>query len=692
MTDFWKNKKILAYIALTHHTRFITPIMKRLESQGANIKYIVGQAERSQEITAIELGLKYSHIFDYVTNNDHEEILKNYHLLRKTFAGSLKHDFFLNVHPTTVTDKTLFSTATEYVGFKNLLKQEKPDLCFALHEINRWGKMFAFWAKKSHCPFISLQEGLSYGLDFGLSGHAQYSTLNLVWGKRIKKKLIHFDAPESKIIPVGNTHLAKEITYQIQNKIRETKRKQYKIFDAFVTLLILSSRLPGPDLFKPIFKAVSDNKTQKIFVKFHPSGKKPQIDKWIQAITAQFKNNCFFIHAQENTYDLISMADVVVLGQKSTTGLETLAFGKPLVKLDFAYIPKAPHSFVDQGVALKMRAEELAENLIKKTDFSQLMDHDKIDQYLKTELTNTTTAIETVCTILQKTIQANKTNFLPIPINPQDYGKKLSILIQVPEDPKLFLAQLEAIAINSQNAGEYETLILIPDTPSLPMQQILDSLEGDIKLIPVTKGQNKIDVMNKILKTATGGTLIFFEKNLAPLKGWLKILNKGFATHGDAKILGARISDKEGKIANAGMVVDHNNTPICAYQHLNIDFPGALKERSFQMVDYFLAVKKELFFQAGGFSPEAGAYMFQDFCLKAIEHTGDPDTIIYLPDLKMIFLTQHPEKTDTDHAIYFYGKWNGYLWESELKLRNEDGVSLEDLTHARLTSAMQAFR
>jgi hypothetical protein len=50
MDNFWKNKKIIAYIALAHHTRFIIPVMEKLASNGARIRYIVGQAERSQEI------------------------------------------------------------------------------------------------------------------------------------------------------------------------------------------------------------------------------------------------------------------------------------------------------------------------------------------------------------------------------------------------------------------------------------------------------------------------------------------------------------------------------------------------------------------------------------------------------------------------------------------------------------------
>ncbi len=690
MTDFWKNKKIIAYIALQHHTRFITPVMENLESQGATIKYIVGQAERSQEITAIELGLTYSHIFDFITDKNHKEIQKNYNLLKNTFAGSLKNDFFLGILPVTVTDKTLFSTATEYVGFKNLLKKEKPDLCFALHELNRWGKMFAFWAKKSNVPFITFQEGLTYGLDFGYSGHAQYSTLNLVWGKRIKNKLVSFEAPESKIIPVGNTHLAKEIAHQTKKKIRKTKRKKYKISNSFVTLLILSARLPVPDLFKPIFKAVSENTDQKIFVKFHPACKKLQIDTWIHAVISQFKNNNFFIHSQESTYDLISVADVVVLGQKSTTGLETLAFGKPLVKLDFAYTPNSAHSFVDQGVALKMRTEEFIEHLLEKTDFSSLMDQEKITQYLENELTETPTAIKKVCAIFEKTIQANTRPISSLKGTHQNPDKKWSIIVQVPENPDVFLSQLEALACNSENQGDYEIILLEPEKKSKGIVRILDSLEGDVKKITIQEGINSPAMMNKAGEIAKGEILIFLEKNLAPLKDWLYYLNNAFLKYGNDKIFGARISDKTGKIANAGMVVDHNNAPVSAYLHLNIEFPGGLKERSFQMVDYFIAMKNNLFFRTGGFTKDAGDYAFLDICLKALKVTNDPTAIIYLPKLKMIFLDNIPRKSNMDDSIYFYGKWNSCLWDSEKKLHMDDQVSPKDIDHVKITSAMQS--
>lgn len=692
MDQFWKNKKIIAYIALAHHTRFITPVMDDLTTKGANIRYIVGQAERSQEITAIELGLQYAHIYDYIFPKDHDEILKNYHFLVKSFAGSLKRDFILGLLPVTVTDKTLYATAMEYTGLKNLIKKEQPDLCFALHELNRWGKMFAFWAKKENIPFITLQEGLTYDTDFGYSGHAQYSTLNLVWGERVKKKMAGFEAPESKIWPVGNTHLARELAVQKQKNIRLTKRKAYGISSHYTVLLILSATLPLPDLLTPIFKAVSQNSGQTLFVKFHPACKKQQIDKWKTLIDSSAKaKTIHFIHGEENTYDLISMADVCVLGQRSTTGLEAIAFGKPLVKLDFAYSKNAPYSFVDQGVAKKMSPDEFAKALADRTDFSDFIDTKKTERYLKGEIIDTTGSIENISRVFQQTIEASRFRIRPISPSTKGFDKQWSIILPVPDRSQAFLAQLEAIAFNSENQGEYEIILLEPEKKSKEILCILDSLMGDIKRIPCPAKANLISLINQAAENARGEHLIFLEKNLAPLKGWLSHLSQGFDNHGGNKVFGARVCDAKGKIMCAGMVVDKNHSPVSAYPYLSVDFEAAKKERSFQMVDYFAAMKKNVFCKAGGFTPEAGKYKIPDFCLKAAKVAKDPEAVFYLPDLTLIFVDPVRQKETMDEAVYFYGKWHGSLWESEQALYKTDGISPEDLARARLAAAMQTL-
>ncbi|WDP89718.1 MAG: hypothetical protein HUN04_08325 [Desulfobacter sp.] len=694
MDKFWTDKKIVAYIALPHHTRFIIPVMERLAALGAKTKYIVGQAERSQEMTAINLGLPYSHVFDYINPEDRKEISDNYTRLAATFSGSLKQEFLLGTLPVTVADKTLMATAMEYVGFKNIIEQEKPDICFALHELNRWGKLFAFWAKKANIPFIALQEGLSYDLDFGYSGHAQYATLNLVWGQRVKKKMTGFEAPGSKMIVTGNTHLAREIQRQKEEGRREKIRRAYKAQKDFLCLLILSAVLPPPEQFAPLVKAVEKAKGLKLFVKFHPACKRHEMDGWIDCLLQGKSPHIRFIHEEENTYDLISAADVVVLGQKSTTGLEALSLGKPLVKLDTAYDPKGPYSFVDQGVAAKMSAKELARHLEKGIDFNDLTDRNKVAAYLENELADTSTAIERVCRVFETAIRANRTRETPITIPALEKTKDWTFVVEVPENREdIFLAQLEAIAVNSEKGPSYETFFLVPEKISQSVRRVLDSLEGDMTKIPAAgKSPEQIRHLNKVLEGAKGKKLAFLDRGMAPLSGWLARLEEAAARYGKDWIFGTRIADNKGKIAHTGMVVDRNNTPVPAYRHLDIDFEHGKKERPFQMVDYFMAVDKEIFFRTGGFSPGAGPYIIPDFCLKFRDICGRPDPAVYLPGVKMIYLEAPCEKTDPEAAIYFYSKWHGALWESRSGLWEADGVSEKDLAHAGISAAMTGLR
>ena len=108
------------------------------------------------------------------------------------------------------------------------------------------------------------------------------------------------------------------------------------------------------------------------------------------------------------------------------------------------------------------------------------------------------------------------------------------------------------------------------------------------------------------------------------------------------------------------------------------------------MLDHFLALRKELFLEAGGFSKGAGEYRLPDLCLKITQVTGDKDAAIYLPDLKLIFLDTPPKRTSGDDSVYFYGRWHGRLWESEKQLYENDGFSPQDLEQAKVTAAMRS--
>ncbi len=371
------------------------------------------------------------------------------------------------------------------------------------------------------------------------------------------------------------------------------------------------------------------------------------------------------------------------------------------MQLDVEINTEVPYSFTEQNVAIKMTSSELAKALSEKKDFSTFIDHEVLQSYLEAELTDPDGATDRIIHIAEKLIEAN--NFTcPAPIIPTDDNPnkentlEWSIIIPIPsESEEEFLFQLETLSVNSENCGEYEVILIKPDKPSKQICNILDSLKGNIQIIDIKNKANHPEMMNKASKNAKGKKLLFLSELLAPCENWLVILKQAFKKYGNKKILGAKITNKQNNIVHAGMVLNENNAPVSAYLHLGHDFSLANTERPFQMLDYFIALTKDYFFELGGCWEKSGKNAFMDISLRAQEDTydsngtTDPMATIYLPELHLIQLIEKKEKINFDDSIHFYGRWHGTLWESREKLYSNDGISKIKLDAARLTSAIK---
>ncbi|WP_321494905.1 hypothetical protein [uncultured Desulfobacter sp.] len=690
MDRFWKNKKIIAFVALTHHTRFIVPVMEKLSALGADTRYVVAQAERSQEITAVECGLNYVHIFDYLSLEDNKDIHDNYLRARRVFSQALCSDPALATQVVTVTDKTLYATAQEYIGFKNMIRVEKPDICLALHELNRWGKTLAFWAKKFNVPFISLQEGLGYNQDFGYTGHVQYSTLSLVWGERIKKKFSDYEAPVERIIPVGNTHISREKEYQEKNNIRGKMRETLRLKGKTVPLLIFTSHPPELNKIECLLETVAKQSHLKMIIKFHPACKYPVYEAWTGAIPKSWHKSLIFVHGSYSVYDLMSASDLCVLAAPSTTGIEAIALGVPLVQLAGLTRIDSHYSFSRQGVALEMNPAQLARALADKMDFKGKICTESIDLFFKNELTQTTGATERIIEIMGEIIKANA----PEPITPLPRGLapsyEWSLIIPVPADSSNeFLFQLEHVTRHSEGQGRYEVILIEPETISPEINTVLASLSGDVIRLKTDPGQNTWACINdKAPGVMTGKKIAVLTELACPLANWLAELNRAFSTHGPDKIFGGKVINSHGSIVHAGMVLNANNAPVSAYLHLGADFAPANREQSFPMVDHMVCLSADLFLKLGGFSPRAGIYALMDLCLKARCRTNNNTACIFLPGLKILknYSNQSPPAKD---AIFFFARWHAILWDNEDSLYQSQGISHQQLDAVRMARAQQ---
>ncbi|MCP3873433.1 MAG: hypothetical protein GY699_09805 [Desulfobacteraceae bacterium] len=692
MDVFWKDKKIVAYIALKHHIRFIVPIMEQLAASGADIRYLVGNADRSQEITAIEAKLEYCHAFDYISDSDNNDVCDTYQMLKNGFADSLLKDTAFGVIMPTLMDRILFSTAQEYIGFKNYLATQQPDVCLALHEVNRWGKMFAFQAKKLNIPCITLQEGLlttaTEEKNYNFIGHVQYSALALLWGNATKEKLAAYEAPEDRLILAGNTHLAQEISRIKTHNIRAEKRKRYHS-NGLVSLLIFSIYLPPLTELMPLFQSFVNTKKNQLFIKFHPGTIKTEIDKWLRPLNKKIKESLFLIHGEESTYDLMAISDICILTEGSTTGLEALAMDKPVVELSLD--TKGYHASLlsEQNAAISMSPKHLAEHIHQQTHFMDLMNPEGIKTYIQKELHEPEKSIQNAIEIMADSIIAAESKNPGPLISDIAPDLEWTIVLPVIDDPVLFLEILEAISTHSENES-FEVVLIMPESLSPDISAITNSLEGDILFLQNKNNQTLWETINQAAVAARGQTLIFMEKTLAPTQGWLTALKEGMTNFNKNTIFGARIINKFNNIVHAGMVVNANGSPVSSYLYVDKKFPPAQTQRPFMMVNHFLCLNKNTFLKIGGFEAKAGVYAFLDYCLKSTKISNHQETVQYLPRLELIQVAPKTSAISKDDSIFFYSKWHGSLWENEDRLYQKDGVSKLQLEAARMTRVQVA--
>jgi hypothetical protein len=140
------RKKVLCFIALPHHNRFLVPIMEALNREGMEVVYFTAAAEGAFEITLNQAGLPYKHLFDYVTNETADRTAEAYRELRSILQDKILGSRTMQSVPIVIQDKVIRGAVETFVCIQRMLEVEKPALLFALHELNPWGKILGYFA------------------------------------------------------------------------------------------------------------------------------------------------------------------------------------------------------------------------------------------------------------------------------------------------------------------------------------------------------------------------------------------------------------------------------------------------------------------------------------------------------------------------------------------------------------------
>ena len=205
--DILDGKKVSCFIALPHHNRFLLPIMHSLQARGAEVQYITAAAEGAFEITLNEAGLPFRHAFDYLTPDVQERVETAFQAMRSAWQEKLLQHALLQAVPVVIQDKTVRLAMENLFCFQRMLEVEQPDLMFALHELNPWGKLLGYLSHEQRIPYITFQEGLYYTSVYSLRFHTDYTTACVAWGEATRQQLIAAGGAPDKIFPLGNIGL-----------------------------------------------------------------------------------------------------------------------------------------------------------------------------------------------------------------------------------------------------------------------------------------------------------------------------------------------------------------------------------------------------------------------------------------------------------------------------------------------------
>lgn len=163
--------------------------------------------------------------------------------------------------------------------------------------------------------------------------------------------------------------------------------------------------------------------------------------------------------------------------------------------------------------------------------------------------------------------------------------------------------------------------------------------------------------------SAQGAVLVFLAAGLVSSSGaWLHEL-VGQALRPDIGCVGGRLDRPDGRIFQAGYTLHPERVAQSLRPGSDHHDPGYfghfLLARSISAVSLdCLAVRRDVFIQAGGWNAEAGAYADVDLCLRVAE-TGL--RCVWTPHARLRYRTLPGEKPDPDGARFMRSRWGQML-------------------------------
>lgn len=672
------GKKVLCFIALPHHNRFLVPIMEALAAQGMEVGYFTAAAEGAFEITLNQAGLPYRHVLDYATDETKLRVNDGMRELRLVLQPKILANAVMQSVPLVIQDKTIRAAVENFHGLERMLEVEKPDLLFALHELNPWGKILGYLSHRHKIPYFTLQEGLYYADTHYYRFHTDYSTACLVWGEECREILRRAGCADDKIYGVGNTHIwnAKK-HYCDPASVAQTRQALGIGADKKLILFLMSYSNYRPFEAGIFRRWLKDRGDIVAAFKWHPATGTEVVDRAMENLRGQ---PSILNVGDIDTYAAIGASEVCVTVGNSTTGLEALAFGKPLIEVR---LPDQQYSYFERKVAdMALGFDDISPKI--ETALSGTPSPKRasvVENYLSHNFAcRDGQTMPRIVGLVKESLRASASaGSVALPLAaPTRYP--CTIVLPVDDGaPQSLLATLAGIVANT--AAELFEIIIVNCARAQETAAILAELGGDLKIIEGTPEWSYAEACNRAVSAAEGKYLVFWKPGLIPVAGWLDGLISVAEENRQAGVIGGLVLNKNGLIWHLGAAFDVNQTPFSIYRLMPREFAGAAKQREFKAVEFPFMVARDLFGGLGGFNLALrNRFDDIDFCLR-VKRAGL--SVIYTPTSKSMLQSvswQAPKAQDELNRIRFFSAWTGSLWQDDGVYLQQDSLSHDALS------------
>ena len=342
------HKSLLTFAGPTHHLKILGPIVAACERAGATNRWFTSNAEACFEHGLTQmLGLDawdFSSLF-----MDAHERTSFYERYVDAIQPHYFHATPLGLMLPPVTDRILWDIATDMSGIPRLMDVRKPTATLMLHEINRWGKILAFWSQEKGIPAFSVQEGMYYGDKRIYTGHNEYST-SLVWGEKTKEKLVDAGNDPSKIEVVGHPNLKRRWNHA---NTEEEKAKAWSSLPAhfqgkqIVTVYVTGVTINEQFAIDPMMDGLKESPYRLVF-QSAIMGDLVQQER-LKKLLLPYAESVYYCPDQDLLWQQAAISDVICVWGCSTFGLEIAWAGKPLAEI---YTPGQPLDFEAEGISV----------------------------------------------------------------------------------------------------------------------------------------------------------------------------------------------------------------------------------------------------------------------------------------------------------------------------------------------------